>query len=296
MDDPVDAASLRVGVVGTGPWAHLVHAPMFAVHPHTTLTAVWGRRQAAAEDVAGPLGAVGTDSFARFLDLVDAVSFAVPPDVQAPMAADAARAGKALLLEKPVALDPAAARSLVDAVAAAGVPTQLLLTWRYRPDVRALLAGVAGTAPLGGRGWFLGNAFLGGRFATPWRLDRGPLFDLGPHVLDLLDAAIGPIVGVRAHGDPRRWVGLLCDHRDGTTSEVSLTGHSPVEDPRAGVEVHTDQGVFEVDTSGFDPAVLTTVVDEFVATASGRPQPLDLTRGMHLQDLLARAATDLEWA
>ena len=294
-DPPAAGQALRVGVAGAGPWSLLVHAPMFSVHPATTLTAVWGRRLSAAEEVAGPLGATAHDSFDRFLEDVDAVSFAVPPDVQAELAAVAARAGKALLLEKPVALDLTAADALADAVAAAGVPTQLLLTWRYRPDVRGLLAAAASTQALGGRGHFLSDGFLGGMFATPWRLDRGALFDLGPHVIDLLDAALGPVVGIRAHGDPRRWVGLLLDHEGGATSEASLTGHSPLGEPRAGVEVHTGDGVLEVETSGFDPAVLTTVVDEFVATAAGRPHPLDLSRGMHLQRLLARAAADLRW-
>ena len=292
---PSPAPALRVGVVGAGPWALLVHAPMFAVHPRTQLTAVWGRRLAAAEEVAAPLGAVAFDSFAPFLDAVDAISFAVPPDVQADLAVAAARAGKALLLEKPVALDLGAAETLADEVARAGVPTQLLLTWRYRPDVRALLSAVSSTLVLGAQGRFLTDGFLGGMFATPRRLDRGPLFDLGPHVIDLLDAALGPVVGVRTHGDPRRWVGLLLDHEGGASSEVSLTGHSPVDEPAAGVEVHTVDGVLTVDTSGFDPAVLTTVVDEFVDTALGRPHPLDVGRGLHLQRLLARAAADLEW-
>ena len=38
-----------------------------------------------------------------FLDAVDGVAFAVPPDVQAPIAVAAARAGKHLMLEKPLA-------------------------------------------------------------------------------------------------------------------------------------------------------------------------------------------------
>ena len=291
----VDTSPLRVGVAGAGPWAMLVHAPMFAVHPATTLTAVWGRRRAAADEVGGPLGAVAHDSFDAFLADVDAVSFAVPPDVQADLAVRAARAGKALLLEKPVALEPGAAEALGDAVGDAGVPTQLLLTWRYRPDVRELLTSVAGSRPIGGRGRFLCGGSLGGMFATPWRLDRGPLFDLGPHVVDLLDVALGPVVGIHAHGDPRRWVGLLLEHRGGAVSEASLTAVSTVGHPRAGVEVHTGAGTFEVDTSDFDPTVLTTVVDEFVATASGRPHPLDLRRGLHLQRLLASAADALEW-
>ncbi len=291
-----DAPPLRVGVVGAGPWAHLVHAPMFALHPATTLAAVWGRRLDAARDVAVPLGAVAYDSFDRFLGDVDAVSFAVPPDVQATLAVASARAGKALLLEKPVALDLSAAESLAEEVARTDVPTQMLLTWRYRSDVRALLASAAAARVIGGCGRFLSDGFLGGMFATPWRLERGPLFDLGPHVIDLLDAALGPVVGIRAHGDPRRWVGLLLDHEGGPVSEVSLTGHSPVDHPRAGVEVHTGGGVLDVDTAGFDPEVPTTVVDEFVATVRGTPHPLDLARGLQIQRLLDRAAADLAWA
>ena len=92
---------LRVGVAGAGPWARMFHAPAFAAHPRTELTAVWARRMSAAEELAGPCGATAHDTFDRFLEDVDAVAFAVPPDVQAALAARAARAGRALLLEKP---------------------------------------------------------------------------------------------------------------------------------------------------------------------------------------------------
>lgn len=291
---PPTRQPLRVGVAGAGPWSLLFHAPMFAGHPDTTLTAVWARRLAAAQDVAGRHGASAHDSFDRFLDEVDAVAFAVPPHVQSDLAARAARAGKALLLEKPVAIDVAGAERLAGVVDATGVPTQMMLTWRYADTVRALLDEVSRTVPIGGRGRFLTGGFLGGMFATPWRLDHGPLFDLGPHVIDLLDAALGPVVGIRAHGDPHRWVGLLLDHEGGATSEASLTAYSPIEPARAGIEVYTPEGVLEVDTVGISAAVATTVVDEFVATArTGRPHPLDVHRGLHLQRLLATAAAGL---
>jgi len=51
-----------------------------------------------------------------------------------------------------VALDLAAAERLSDVVQEAGVPTQMVLTWRYVPEVRALLAAMAGHEPPGGRG------------------------------------------------------------------------------------------------------------------------------------------------
>ena len=67
----------------------------------------------------------------------------MPPDVQAALAPRAARAGKALLLEKPIALDLAGARALADAVAESGVVTQLVLTKRYHRSTRAFLAAAA---------------------------------------------------------------------------------------------------------------------------------------------------------
>jgi len=293
-DAPGADRPLRVGVAGAGPWALLFHAPMVAAHADTTLTAVWARRLSAAEEVAGPHGAAAHDAFDRFLDEVDAVAFAVPPDVQVVLAARAARAGKALLLEKPLSLDLVGAEMLTCEVEAAGVITQMVLTWRYVPKVRALLEAVTHTAPIGGRGHFLTGGFLGGMFATPWRLAQGPLFDLGPHVIDLLDAALGPVVRIRAHGDPHRWVGLLLDHEGGATSEASLTAYSPSEPARAGVEIHTADGVLEVDTVDVSASATTTLVDEFVASVrAGRPHPLDIHRGLHLQRLLATAADDL---
>ena len=42
----------------------------------------------------------------------------------------------------------------------------------------------------------------GNYFGTPWRLQQGGLLDLGPHVLDALDVALGTIIDVQAAGDP----------------------------------------------------------------------------------------------
>lgn len=290
----MSAAPLRVGVVGAGPWAQMVHAPMVARHPHTTLAGVWARRPDAAAALAAAHDSTAAATFAELLDRCDAVAFAVPPDVQAEMAIVAARAGKTLLLEKPIALDLDAAERLADAVGHAGVGSQVVLSWRYSEAVRAFLAEVAASSPIGGRGHFLSGAALGGPFATPWRHEHGPLLDLGPHLIDTLDAALGPVVGVRAHGDPQRWVGLLFDHASGVVSEASLSARSGADPGQAGVEVHTEAGVIEVDaTAAVGPAAMVAVVDELVATAGGTPHALDVHRGLHLHRILAAAVADL---
>src|SRR5262245_17195655 len=190
-------APVRVGLVGAGPWAQLFTAPLLAAGPACTLAAVWARRADAAGQLAAAHGTVAVATFDELLAACDAVAFAVPPDVQAELALAAARAGRALLLEKPIALDLAQAERLAGAVAAAGVVSQVVLTNRYRPTMRRFLDDSAGFGATAGRAAFVGGgATSGSPFATPWRLEHGALLDLGPHVLDALDAALGPITAI----------------------------------------------------------------------------------------------------
>ena len=94
---------LRFGLVGTGYWARITHAPALASGEGIEFAAVWGRDPGAARTLAAEHGVTAYADFDEFLAGVDAVAFAVPPDVQAGMAAQAAAAGKHLLLEKPIA-------------------------------------------------------------------------------------------------------------------------------------------------------------------------------------------------
>ena len=123
---------MRFGVLGTGFWASEVHATALAEHPDAELVGVWGRDLAKATAVGARFDVPGTDDVDALLADVDAVSFALPPDVQAPLAERAAAAGKHLLLEKPIALSVDAADRLVDAVAAAGVASVVFFTNRFR--------------------------------------------------------------------------------------------------------------------------------------------------------------------
>ena len=96
-----DNATVRFGLVGTGYWARETHAQGIAAAAGATLAAVWGRDRAAASALAARYGGNGHADFDAFLDEVDAVSFAVPPDVQPALALRAVAAGKHVLLEKP---------------------------------------------------------------------------------------------------------------------------------------------------------------------------------------------------
>ncbi|MGH9296436.1 MAG: Gfo/Idh/MocA family protein [Acidimicrobiales bacterium] len=288
-------APLPVGLVGAGPWASVAHAPMLAAGPHTELAGIWARRPEAAEELARRHGTRAFGELDALLEACEAVAFAVPPDVQPELAARAARAGKAILLEKPLALSPSSARSLTDAVDEASVGSMMVLTWRFAPVVREFIATAASEAYFGGRARFISGGLLrGSEFATSWRLEHGPLFDLGPHVLDLLDAALGRIVSVHsALGDAHGLSHLALEHEGGATSVASLCGNCAVDPSLAGAELFGPSGRIAVDCKGLRSAAFPNIAAEFALAAREREHPLDIHHGLRLQELLAEAQHSL---
>ncbi|MEV6796688.1 Gfo/Idh/MocA family oxidoreductase [Streptomyces sp. NPDC051320] len=279
---------VRVGLVGAGPWARAMHARVLAAGPETNLTAVWARRPEAAAEIAHDQGSLAAGSFEELLDCCEAVAFAVPPAVQAGLAIRAAARGRALLLEKPLGADLSAARAVADAVAEHDVVSQLVLTKRYHPVTRAFLAEAATREVTGARSCYLHGAFLGGEFATSWRLEHGALLDLGPHLLDLLDSAVAPIVSVRGTGDPRRWIELTCEHENGAVSQASLSGSVGLPRARTRVELFGPGPELVYDTADIDHEECWPVLRREFATAvrTGTGTGIDAARGLRLQELL----------
>jgi predicted dehydrogenase len=221
---------LRCGLVGTGHWARITHAAALASTDGIEFAAVWGRDAVAARALADAHDAAAYPDLGTFLDSVDAVVFAVPPDVQSEIATRAAAAGKHLLLEKPVALTETAADALVRAVEDAGVASVVFFTGRFEPKIRAWLAEVAGA----GRSWSGGSAaWLGSALAesspfnTPWRREKGGLWDLGPHVVSMLWATLGPVVSVTADTGLADVTHLVLHHEGGASSTATVTLSAP---------------------------------------------------------------------
>lgn len=274
----------------------MVHGPILANHPDTELVAVWARRPEAADEVAARHGATVAATYEALLDQVDAVAFCVPPDIQAEMAVTAAKAGKTLLLEKPIALDLPSAERLVTAVDEAGVRTVLLLSLRYAQPVQDFMEQAKAIGrPLGGRvAWVSGALRAGSPFATPWRLEHGPLPDLGPHALDLIDGALGPITAVTASGDRLGWVSLVLKHACGATSTVDLCATAGGGNMSA-IEVYGESGSASLDASkAADASSMMNVPAALAAAARGeKTEAPDVHRGLHLQRILSDAAAQL---
>ncbi|MBP2340301.1 putative dehydrogenase [Saccharothrix coeruleofusca] len=286
---------LRVGLVGAGPWARMVHAPGLADHPGTRLTAVWARKPEAAAELAGTYGAEVAADPDELLAAVDAVAFAVPPEVQSGIATTAAERGKHLILEKPVAATLADAERLAGAVRRAGVASLVMLTKRFAPEIREQLdqlREVGGWA--GGSVRVLNGALLEGPFSrSPWRHERAPLDDVGPHVFDLIDAALGPITQVIAahRGEGGLWQ-LILGHEGGATSGVSLSMALPLNPGVWEVAVFGEHGhrvLADRGTSAQD--CFTNLLDDFVAMVqSGTTEhPCDVHRGLYLQRIIDQA-------
>ena len=155
--------------------------------------------------------------------------FAVPPDVQSQIAVRAARLGRHLLLEKPIAFTDAEADALVEAVETAGVASVVFFTSRFQSDVRDWLAEVtAASGWLGGRAIWPGTALEEGNpFNTPWRRLKGGLWDLGPHVVSLFWASLGPVVSVTADRGLADITHLILHHASGVTSTATVTLSAP---------------------------------------------------------------------
>ena len=288
--------AITVGLAGAGNRAADVYAPALASCPGAEFAGIWAPR----EQPVGPLperyGVTAYDRFDQLLDHCDAVAFAVPPATQPDLAGEAVRRGKAVLLEVPIAADVGGAEVLAETATAARAVTQVALTWRYATAVRTFLSSsVPRIWPMGASAR-LRTADLAPRpAARPWRAEMGVLLTLGPHLVDLLDAALGRVGEVRAHGDPRGWVGMLLEHSAGRFSEVTLTAGAEAETARADVEVFGSGGeaAIECEAAARQDAV-ETMLREFVqAAGADRSHELDVNRGLHVQRIVEQAGTHL---
>jgi predicted dehydrogenase len=210
----------------------------------------------------------------------------------------AAQAGKHLLLEKPVGFTVAEAQAVADAADEAGVATQLMLTYRFTEQVRSFLGSTA-AAPLRYCGVAMvgAGALDGSPFATPWRQVAGAvLFDLGPHTLDLAEAAAGLITELRA-ADAGGVVTVTTAHNGGASGHVVISGTTPGAAGRLEADAVTDVGrVVLADPTPYQPAeVQRTIADEFARAVRGEfRQPLDVHRGVRLQRLIAAVAEAID--
>jgi predicted dehydrogenase len=285
---------MRFGVLGTGHWATVTQAAALATHPSATLAGVWGRNPEKAKDLGDRYGVPAYADVDALLADVDAVAIAVPPDVQAPLAVRAARAGKHLLLDKPVALDPAAADEVVAAAAEAGVANVVFFTNRFVPAVEKFL-----TEQSAADGWYAAHGTMytsifqpGSPYAgSVWRKEHGGLWDLGPHALSVILPLLGPVVDLSCVQGPRDTAHLLLRHAGGAASTVSLTLDAAPEATSFGFSYFGEHGATTLPEWDATPTeAFANAVDALLAAAgTGTPHACDAAFGAQVVRILAAA-------
>ncbi len=290
--------SMRVGLVGNGHWARVTHAEGLKSEPSVELGGIWGRDPAKTAAAAAELRTTGYDDVERLFAEVDAVAFSVPPQVQSELAVRAARAGKHLLLEKPIAVSTAEADRLADAVAEAGVASVVFFTGRFDAGQRQWVEQVAQRSDWdGAAGLWLGSAFAAGSpFDTPWRHDKGGLWDVGPHALAMLTGALGPVVEITARGGRRDLVHLILRHESGLSSSYAVSIDTPEPASQVSLTVWGAAGRWQLPamTAQASAALATAARELAVAARQQVPShPCDVRFGRSVVHLLAEAERQL---
>jgi predicted dehydrogenase len=281
-----------------------MHAPLHAAGAETSLAGVWSPNRENAQELATKFGVEAFPTYEDLLDSCEAVDFAVPPDVQAALAPQAAAAGRALMLEKPLGLSLEQAIGVHRAITEHRVPNIVVLTKRFHPRTREFLAAAdrlrAEEMPTAVNGLYLHGGFLDDGFLRPsgrkgWRQKYGALYDLGPHLLDLMDAAAGQIHTVHAYGDPAKYVALTTLHEGGATGQAGISGSVLLDHVRTTVDLFTGRGSLDYTTEGMDHNECWPILRTEFASAvrNGTAVTVDSGRALHLQALIEAAAISL---
>jgi predicted dehydrogenase len=286
---------MRFGLFGTGPWAHIAHAPALAAHPEAELVGVWGRNPEKAAALAGEHGVGAYTEVDALIGDVDAVAIALPPNVQADLALRAAQAGRHLVLDKPVAFTPEAAAPIVAEVTARGLASVVFFTRRFVPAIEDFLVATAATG-----GWHeahvehLGSIFEpGNAFGdSPWRqAERGGLWDVGPHALSFVLPVLGPVASVTAVDGPRETTHVLLKHAGGAVSRLTLSVNAPKGAMRDDAVFFGEQGRVDLPSAEWAPVdAFGRALDQLIAAAKGGDQPAcDVRFGAEVVAVLAAA-------
>jgi UDP-N-acetyl-2-amino-2-deoxyglucuronate dehydrogenase len=194
------------GIVGTGVIA-AIHADAIALLPDARLVAVTDVAAGAAGAFAASRGCVAEPDLGALLARrdVEVVCVCVPSGLHAAIGVEAAKAGKHLVVEKPIDVSLAAADRLIDAARAAGVALTVISQHRFDAGLvelkRLLDAGALGRLVLAEAStkWYRTQAYYD---SAAWRgtyaMDGGSLMNQGVHYVDLLRWCMGPPAEVTA--------------------------------------------------------------------------------------------------
>lgn len=272
------SAPVRVGVVGYGLGGRQFHVPVAQAAGLEVSHVATSNPERVAQVRAAVPGAQVVDSLEDLLastEPPDVVVLSSPSRLHAQQAHAVIDAGFAVVVDKPLATDAAAARRVVEHAEREGVPLTVYQNRRWDDEqrtLRALLAaGELGTVHRFERRWERWRPAPLDRWKENDTVGGGLLLDLGAHLVDAAIELFGPVA--RVYAEVRSLKSLADDdvflaltHHDGVMSHLSAGGAVGAPGPRT--RVLGDRGAFLV-TSFEGEATPFAVFDEGTVAAHG---------------------------
>jgi len=207
----MNTQKIRYGIIGFGLFAERTIAPAIQASENSELLAIQKRSLDVAREKASkwniPLAFDSPEKLANHAQ-VDAVFIVSANSSHCSDTLAAARAGKHVLVEKPMAMNVSEAETMIRACSDRRVKLMVGHMVRLSPLVRQIREMIA-SGRLGAITFAQAEYFYDGRFTKrSWLLDRavaggGPWFDIGVHCLDTLRFVLDDhVVSVKGHLSP----------------------------------------------------------------------------------------------
>ncbi len=255
------SGKINVALVGAGGFAKGVHLPNLQklsdlYHLRAIVSSTGSNAKATAEEFGADYA---TTDYGEVLadETVDMVMICTRHDLHAPMAIQAAQAGKAIFLEKPMALNPAELNELVAVLEETKVPFMVGFNRRFSPAARRAKEILAGhQSPL--MILYRVNAgYLPPDHWTQTEEGGGRIIGEACHMVDLFQylvspaevvevtsTAIAPQVG---HISPEDNVVVTARYDDGSVATLLYTALGAKALPKEYVEIYADGKVLVID-------------------------------------------------
>ena len=185
---------VRIGIIGCGGIANGKHMPSIKALGETELVAFCDLIIERAEKAKAQYGTEDAQVFTDYKELLkldlDCVYVCTPNRSHSYITVDALHAGKNVMCEKPMAINPAEAQKMLDAAKETGKILTIGYQGRYRPDSQYLKKECE-AGELGDIYYARANAIrrravpTWGVFLNEYEQGGGPLIDIGTHALDL---------------------------------------------------------------------------------------------------------------
>jgi predicted dehydrogenase len=211
----------RVGLIGAGPWALQTHLPALQSISSVEVSGIWAHRPGRAAAAAQSAQIQAFDDLDDLLEASDVVALAVTPAAQSALAIRAARAGRDLLLEKPIGDGAAQSRAVADAIRDSGRNAVVFASREWDSSRWPAMDELTGAA-VGGALHYSWNSRSMLVPADTWREQGGPMLDVGPHIFPTLERIAGPIIGVDNLDETRTTAHIVFAHEGGGRSEIDL--------------------------------------------------------------------------